>query len=85
MNLKSLHKEFLEYLEVEKGRSLKTIENYNRYLKRFFKFSNINDAQEINDELVRKYRLWLNRVEIKDGANLSRQTQNYYLIAFGFF
>ena len=85
MGLKLFHKEFLEYLEVEKGRSLKTVENYGRYLKRFFEFSKINDVQEINDELVRKYRLWLNRIETMAGGNLSRRTQNYYLIALRVF
>ena len=33
-----LKRQFLEYLEIEKGSSLKTIENYDRYLTRFFKF-----------------------------------------------
>lgn len=85
MDLKSLYKEFLEYLEVEKGRGLKTIENYDRYLKRFLKFSKINDAKEIDDELVRKYRLQLNRVKITNGNNLNKRTQNYYLIALRVF
>jgi len=72
-----LKKEFLEYLEVEKGRSLKTIENYDRYLKRFLFFSKIKEPIHITDELVRKYRLWLNRQQ----PVLTRKTQNYYLIA----
>jgi site-specific recombinase XerD len=29
-------RQFLEYVEIEKGRSLKTVENYDRYLTRFF-------------------------------------------------
>lgn len=85
MDVKSLYKQFLEYLEVEKGRSLKTIENYDRYLKRFLEFSKINDPQEINEELLRKYRLGLNRVVLKNGNNLDRKTQNYYLIALRVF
>ena len=85
MDLKSLYKEFLEYLEVEKGRSLKTIENYDRYLKRFLEFSKINNPKEIDDELVRRYRLRLNRVEIAGGGNLNKRTQNYYLIALRVF
>ncbi|MFH0803922.1 MAG: site-specific integrase, partial [Candidatus Tagabacteria bacterium] len=74
-----LHKEFLEYLEIERGRSLKTIDNYGRYLERFWKFSKIGSPNEINDELVRKYRLYLNR------ENLKKKTQNFYLIALRVF
>lgn len=67
--------EYLEYLEIEKGRSKKTIENYHRYLTRFLGFSGIKGPQEITEDVVRKYRLWLNR------QNLDRITQNYHLIA----
>jgi len=74
-----LKKEFLEYLEIEKGRSLKTVENYNRYLRRFFAFLKDREMKEITDESVREFRLWLNRKELK------RKTQNYYLIAIRVF
>ncbi len=76
MNLRELQNQFLEHLEIEKGRSIKTIDNYNRYLKKFLEFSKTSDPREIDDEMVRKYRLWLNRIE-----SISRKTQNYYLIA----
>jgi len=85
MDLKSLHQQFLEHLEVEKGRSLKTIENYDRYIKRFLEFAQINFPSRIDDELVRKYRLFLNREEKSNGGNLDRKTQNYYLIALRVF
>lgn len=74
-NLGQLHKEFLEYLEIERGRSLKTVENYDRYLKNFLNFAKISSASGINDDLVRRYRLYLNR------EGLKKRTQNYYLIA----
>src|SRR3989344_210173 len=74
-----LKKEFLEYLEIEKGRAVKTVENYDRYLKRFFEFSKISSAGGINEDVVRKYRLYLNR------ANLDKPTQNYYVIALRMF
>jgi site-specific recombinase XerD len=77
--INQLRKEFLEYLEIERGRSLKTLDNYGRYLRRFFDFAKIKDAGDIDDELVRKYRLYLNR------ENLKRKTQNYYLIALRVF
>ena len=77
MDLKSLHQQFLEHLEVEKGRSLKTIENYDRYVKRFLEFAKISSPSQIDDELVRKYRLFLNRKEKSGGGNLDKKTQNY--------
>ena len=85
MDITKAHRQFLEYLEIERGRSLKTIENYDRYLKRFFDFAKITSASEITDELVRKYRLWLNRQQTLAGDELKRKTQNYYLIALRVF
>ena len=81
MDLKTLHQQFLEHLEVEKGRSLKTVENYDRYVKRFLDFAKTTEPEEISEEMLRKYRLWLNRIVLKDGNNLNKKTQNYYLIA----
>ena len=81
MDLKTLHQQFLEHLEVEKGRSLKTVENYDRYVKRFLDFAKITEPEEISEEVLRKYRLWLNRIVLKNGNNLNKKTQNYYLIA----
>jgi len=78
-NIKTLHKEFFEYLEIERGRSLKTIDNYKRYLERFWNFSKIRSPDQITDDLVRRYRLYLNR------ENLKRKTQNFYLIALRIF
>ena len=75
MDLDKLKKQFLEYVEIEKGRSLKTVENYGRYLKKFLEFSEIKNPGQITDSLVRSYRLFLNR------RGLKKQTQNYYLIA----
>ncbi|MDD2935113.1 MAG: tyrosine-type recombinase/integrase [Candidatus Pacebacteria bacterium] len=85
-DLKNLKKEFLEYLEIEKGRSLKTVENYDRYLKRFFDFANINDTGKITDSTVREFRLWLNRQPgVENSGNLKKKTQNYHLIALRVF
>lgn len=84
-DLKELYKQFLEYLEIEKGRSLKTVENYNRYLRSFLEFSKITGPREISDEIVRKFRLHLNRTKNVSGNELDRKTQNYYLIALRMF
>lgn len=86
-NIKDLKQEFLEYLEIERGRSLKTVENYDRYLQRFFDFTKIKDPKDINDANVREFRLWLNRQKANQNneATLKKKTQNYYLIALRVF
>lgn len=72
---------FLEYLEIEKNRSAKTLENYRRYLLNFLDFSKVKDPSEITAELVRQYRVRLNRVKDHNGNTLKKNTQMYYLIA----
>lgn len=82
--LSELKQQFLEYLEIERGRSMKTIENYDRYLSTFIQKTGLKKPQEINDGVLRKYRLDLNRETIQSGrnsSNRSKRTQNYYLIA----
>ncbi|MBP9856155.1 MAG: tyrosine-type recombinase/integrase [Candidatus Pacebacteria bacterium] len=70
-----LKTQFLEYMEIEKGRSLKTVENYDRYLTRFISFGEVKKPSQIDDDVVRRFRLHINREELK------KNTQNYYLIA----
>ena len=72
-----LKQQFLEYLEIERGRSIKTVENYDRYLLRFLTHSKIKQPQEITDDNIREFRLWLNR----QPETIKKRTQNYYLIA----
>ncbi|MBU1126371.1 MAG: site-specific tyrosine recombinase/integron integrase [Patescibacteria group bacterium] len=75
-------KQFLEYLEVERGRSSKTIENYHFYLNRFSDWAGEPTPQKIDLEMVRKFRLYLNReIEGRDDITLKKTTQNYHLIA----
>jgi len=74
--------DFLEYLEVERGRSERTIRNYDFYLRRFIKWAKHPSPAAINDDLLRKFRLWLNRsVPGRIEANIKKNTQNYHLIA----
>lgn len=96
-SLKQLKTQFLEYIEIEKGRSLKTIENYDHYLSKFLNFIKIDDPAKITDDTVREFRLWLNRQpnipwktlqgesgvarKFDHAKTLSKKTQNYYLIA----
>ena len=84
-DLKTLLKEFLEYLEIEKGKSPLTVRNYNFYLKRFLNWARISSPEEITRELVRKYHLTLARLNNTRGGNLSVATQNYHLIALRMF
>lgn len=86
MQLEDLKREFLEYLEIEKGRSLKTVSNYDRYLTTFLAQTGAQKPKQITDKVIREFRLWLNRKESgtrTDGRNdtLKKSTQNYYLIA----
>lgn len=73
--------DFVESLEVEGGRSSKTAENYSHYLERFIEFAGDIDVATISPEMVRKYRLWLNRYTNDSGDDLATITQSYHLIA----
>ena len=73
--------DFIEHLEVEGGRMPKTAENYEFYLNRFVEFAGDIKVADINSELVRKFRLWLNRHENERGESLAMITQAYHLIA----
>ncbi len=80
MNAEAAKRQFLEYIEIERGRAVKTIENYDHYLTRFFLHANIKNTGDITEEKIREFRLWLNRQEGVEGS-MKRRTQNYYLIA----
>ena len=80
MDAETAKRQFLEYIEIERGRAVKTIENYDRYLTRFFSHAAIKIPDDITEEKVREFRLWLNRQEGTEGS-MKRRTQNYYLIA----
>ena len=85
MKLHEAKRQFMEYLEIERGRSLKTIENYNHYLDTFLTYAKTDDPKRITNEMVREFRLYLNRQPgTKVGGRvepMKRKTQNYYLIA----
>jgi len=87
-----LEREFFEYLEIEKGSSQRTIENYQHYLKRFFEHTKVKNARDITDDVLREFRLWLNRQPrtrassvrgrpASETLTLSKKTQNFHLIA----
>lgn len=66
---------FLVYLEVERGRSPRTIANYHHYLREFFARERVKTPAAVTEDAVRRFRLSLNK------RGLKRRTQNYYLIA----
>lgn len=89
MYISDLISDFLESLEIEGGRSKKTTENYELYLSRFHDLAtdiaNLDrplKPSDITPELVRKYRLSLNRFnDNQNSQHLSALTQSYHLIA----
>lgn len=89
MNINEAIRRFLEYIEIEKGRSLNTIDNYNRYLtffENYLRDKGIKDVKDIKRQDIRDFRMSLNR---KKNTNISKskdeyigkKTQNYYLIS----
>lgn len=88
MTLNDLKRQFLEHIEIEKGRAIRTVENYDGYLTKYFEFGKLTSPSEITEDSVREFRLWLNRqpgVHREVGSNMARRTQNYYLIALRVF
>ena len=92
VNIKELKTQFLEYIEIEKGRAVKTVVSYDRYLSLFINQTKIKDAKDVTNEKVREFRIWLNRrpgakayhlfgQAPATGGTMSKKTQNYYLIA----
>ena len=73
--------DFVESLEVERGRSQRTAETYHLYLERLIEYGGDITVDKITSEYIRKYRLWLNRYENSNGEALSQITQSYHLIA----
>jgi site-specific recombinase XerD len=85
MNLELLITEFLEYLEIEKGCSPLTVRRYRHYLKRFYNWLTENSSttkpEDIDPELIRRYRLYLAHLCNRNGVQLKRITQSYHIIA----
>lgn len=81
MYLSELIVDFIEHVEVERGRSQRTAENYHLYLMRLVEFAGDIEIEKVTEETVRKYRLWLNRYHNDSGDSLNTLTQSYHLIA----
>ena len=73
--------DFLEYLEIDQNRAQKTLRNYDHYLTRLLDFAGDIDVADITPDLIRKWRLWLNRLGTNTSDELGKNTLNYHLIA----
>lgn len=81
-NIERYVQQFLDYLEIERGRTAQTVRNYHFYIHRFISWAGIASPKAITPELVRKFRLYLNRnIAGREEATLQKNTQNYHLIA----
>lgn len=86
MNAQEALQQFLEYVEIERGRSLNTVRNYDHYLRTFFSHGKVVKLSDITESTIREFRLFLNRskgVKIKGQSQgtMKKVTQNYYMIA----
>lgn len=75
--------DFLDWLDIEKGLSSKSQENYSRFIKKFLGWLKISHLEglkphELSHEHIWQYRVFLSR---KSSKSLKKSTQNYYLIA----
>jgi len=74
-------KDFLDWLDIEKGLSSKSQQNYNNFLNRFLSWLSLESLQDLlphtlSLDHIRQYRIYLSR-----SLSLKKSTQNYYLIA----
>ncbi|MFZ4500094.1 MAG: site-specific tyrosine recombinase/integron integrase [Minisyncoccia bacterium] len=86
MDIHTAKRQFLEYIEIEKGRSLLTVRNYEQYLERAFKEMKAKNVSDITEDRLREFRLTLNRaagakIKGQTPGTMKKNTQNYHLIA----
>lgn len=86
-SLSALKDDFLQYIEIEKGRSALTVRNYDHYLNRFLEFIKVESPADVSESMMREYRVYLNRHPARAAKKgqaietLDKRTQNYHLIA----
>lgn len=71
---------FLEHLEIELGRSPRTIDSYGRSLEKFFSTAGIRRSEDITTDRIRRYRILLNRETTLRGEPLRKTTQTYHVV-----
>lgn len=80
--------DYLDWVDVEKGLSNATQENYGRFLDRFFTWLQGNDLADLKPHQLSEDHIWNYRIFLarkadgrKNADGLSRATQQRYLIA----
>lgn len=73
--------DFLDWLEIEKGLSSKSQENYDRFLKNFFSWLKSNNLENLKPHELTAEHIWKYRIYLARQNSLKKSTQNYYLIA----
>jgi site-specific recombinase XerD len=86
MSIDKLIIDFLEYIQVHKGYSSLTIQEYEHFLFHFSQWLNENypntkNPEDLSLDIVSKYRVYLARLKTKNGKYLKQITQSYYIIA----
>jgi site-specific recombinase XerD len=88
MGIKEAVSRFLEYCELDKNLSLRTVRMYGYYTEFFRDWlikdrkSEDVDVESIDEEVIRRFRLYISH-QYKNPykGDLKRQTQNYFLVA----
>src|SRR3989338_8874387 len=79
--------DFLDWIDIEKGLSSKTQENYRRFLEKFLVWLKKNNLQNLLPHQLDQNHIWDYRVYLArhspthNNQSLKKTTQNYYLIA----
>ena len=88
MGIRNAVLNFLEYCELDRNLSLKTVRMYGYYLQFFQSWLLKNqraedfDVEKIDENVIRNFRLYLShQYKNKFKGELKRQTQNYFLVA----
>jgi len=74
--IESLLKDYFDYLQIEKNRSPRTKDAYERALRKFVEFGKIQKPEDITNDRIRAFR-----VHLAEKGNLKKNTQGYYAIA----
>ncbi|MDA1337964.1 MAG: tyrosine-type recombinase/integrase [bacterium] len=84
--LSHLKVDFLEYCEIEKNLAVSTLKMYDFYLSKFIEWLNENQIiisvpLDINEDIIRKYRVYLNRkIGKTSGQLLMKRSQKTHLV-----
>lgn len=73
--------EFLDYLSIDRGSSPLTLRNYRHYLNRFAEYSDLTSVEQISNDNVHDFRLYLSKFVDDHGKTLNRRTQSYHIIS----